>query len=338
MPDMPIRNFLRKTLPADIYGPLRAVKRSPARMFQSVMDRCGFVIARKGDYYSPLPSRRALRATMERWTKPSSMLGVEYDIAGMKIMLADLVGRYYEEFMELLPYEEALRLGFGPGYTRLDALVLYAMLRAKKPAHYVEVGSGLSTHYASLAGRRNAGEGRPMKITCVEPYPFAALKTLPGITVIRRQVQDVESGLFTSLGKDDVLFIDSSHIVRLDGDVPFLFLEVLPAMRPGPLIHIHDIPFPYHCPYPADYWIYKEVWPMWWNESMLLHALLCGNNQFRVILSTPLIRYHDEAFLREKVPDYRNISEEPNTFSSIWLNRIADATGQQPFVDPSTPP
>ena len=177
-----------------------------------------------------------------------------------------------------------------------------------------------------------------MKITCVEPYPFAALKTLPGITVIQRQVQDVESGLFTSLGKDDVLFIDSSHIVRLDGDVPFLFLEVLPAMRPGPLIHIHDIPFPYHCPYPADYWIYKEVWPMWWNESMLLHALLCGNNQFRVILSTPLIRYHDEAFLREKVPDYRNISEEPNTFSSIWLNRIADATGQQPFVDPSTPP
>jgi hypothetical protein len=94
MPDMPIRNFLRKTLPADIYGPLRAVKRSPARMLQSVMDRCGFVIARKGDYYSPLPSRRVLRATMERWTKPSSMLGVEYDIAGMKIMLADLVGRY----------------------------------------------------------------------------------------------------------------------------------------------------------------------------------------------------------------------------------------------------
>jgi predicted O-methyltransferase YrrM len=263
------------------------------------------------------------------------MLGVEYDITGMKVMLADLVGRYSEEFMRLLPYEEALRLGFGPGYTRLDAMVLYAMLRANKPAHYLEVGSGLSTYYASLAGRRNAVEGRPMKITCVEPYPFRALKTLPGITVLQQQVQDVELGLFTSLEEDDVLFIDSSHIVRLDGDVPFLFLEVLPAMRSGPLIHVHNIPFPYHCPYPAGHWIYKEVWPMWWNESMLLQALLCGNNQFAVILSTPLIRFHDEAFLRERVPDYKDIGQDPNTFSSIWLKRIGDQIGQRPLSAPS---
>ncbi len=158
--------------------------------------------------------------------------------------------------MELLPYEEALALGFGPGYTRLDALVLYAMLRAKKPARYVEVGSGLSTYYASLAGQKNASDDRPMQITCVEPYPFEALKMIAGITVLQREVQDMGLELFTELSDDDVLFIDSSHIVRLDGDVPFLFLEVLPALRTGPLIHIHDIPFPYHCPYPADYWIY----------------------------------------------------------------------------------
>ena len=117
---------------------------------------------------------------MTRWKKPSSLLGVAYDLAAMKIALADLVSRYHQEFMELLPYEEALSLGFGPGYTRLDALVLYAMLRAKKPAQYVEVGSGLSTYYASLAEQKNASEGRPMQITCVEPYPFEALRTIPG--------------------------------------------------------------------------------------------------------------------------------------------------------------
>src|SRR5258708_2723003 len=109
MSKMPIRNFLRKTLPADIYGQFRNVKNSPARMLQSIMDRCGLVVARKSDYYSPLPSRRALRATMERWAKPSSMLGVEYDITSMKVIMADLVGVYYQEFMELLPYEDALR-------------------------------------------------------------------------------------------------------------------------------------------------------------------------------------------------------------------------------------
>jgi hypothetical protein len=145
MSKMPVRTFLRKTLPSGVYGNLRDVKNFPARMFQWTMDAFGFVVARKSDYYSPLPSRRRLKATMARWTKPSSLLGVEYDLDDMKVMLADLVGKYHEEFVELLPYEEALALGFGPGYTRLDALVLYAMLRAKKPARYVEVGSGLST-------------------------------------------------------------------------------------------------------------------------------------------------------------------------------------------------
>jgi hypothetical protein len=322
MSTMPLRTLLRKTLPNGIHKQLRDVKDSPARMFQWTMDACGFVVARKSDYYSPLPSRRRLSSTMARWTKPSSLLGVAYDVAGMKITLADLVGRYLEEFMGLLPYAEALAFGFGPGYTRLDALVLYAMLRARKPARYVEVGSGLSTYYASLAGKKNASEGRPMQITCVEPYPFEALKTIPGITVLQREVQDVGLELFTGLGEDDVLFIDSSHIVRLDGDVPFLFLEVLPALPKGPLIHIHDIPFPYHCPYPADYWIYKGAWPMWWNESMLLHALLCGNKQFAVTLSTPLLRFHDEEFLNRLIPDYRTVDEEPNTFSSIWLKRV----------------
>jgi hypothetical protein len=163
MSKMPVRTLLRKTLPSSVYGHLRDLKNSPARVLQWTMDACGFVVARKSDYYSPLPSRRRLKSTMARWAKPSSLLGVAYDLAGMKVMLADLVDWYHEEFMGLLPYKEALALGFGPGYTRLDALVLYAMLRARKPARYVEVGSGLSTYYASLAGQRNASEGRPMR-------------------------------------------------------------------------------------------------------------------------------------------------------------------------------
>jgi hypothetical protein len=172
MAGTPMRTFLRKALPSGVYGQLRDVKNSPARMFQRTMDACGFVVARKSDYYSPLPSRRKLKPTMARWTKPSLLRGVAYDLAEMKVTLGDLVGRYHAEFMDLLPYEEALALGFGPGYPRLDALVLYAMLRAKKPARYVEVGSGLSTYYASLAGRKNASDGRPMQITCIEPNPL----------------------------------------------------------------------------------------------------------------------------------------------------------------------
>jgi predicted O-methyltransferase YrrM len=322
MSKMPIRTFLRKTLPEDTYRLMRYGKSSPARVFQWAMDACGFVVARKSDFYSPLPSRGRLKATRERWTRPGSLLGVNYDLERMKFTLADLVGRYRAEFIEFLPHEEALELGFGLGYPRLDALVLYAMLRAQKPQRYVEVGSGLSTYYASLAAKKNAGEGSPMQITCVEPLPFPALATIPGITLIEQEVQAVGTELFTALGENDVLFIDSSHIVRLDGDVPFLFLEVLPALRSGPLVHIHDISFPFHGPYPADYWIYQRAWPMWWNESMLLHALLCGNRRLAVSLSMPLIRFHDEAFLKQLIPDYRTVEEEPNSFSSIWLKSV----------------
>lgn len=250
------------------------------------------------------------------------MRGIEYDLAGMKGTLADLLALYQEEFLELTPYEEVLQRGFGHGYPRVDAMVLYAMLRWKRPKRYVEVGSGLSTYYASLAAERNEREGSPMRITCVEPYPFEALWAIPEIRVLQQEVQDVGVELFTSLGRNDVLFIDSSHIVRLDGDVPFLFLEVLPAMAPGAVIHVHDIPFPYHGPHPAEYWIYECVWPMWWNESMLLHALLCGSSQFAVTLSAPLIRHYDEGFLRRVVSDYRGVDTEPNTFSSIWIERV----------------
>jgi len=322
MSKMPVRRLLRRILPTNIYGVLLTIRDSPARTFQLAMDKCGFVVARKSDYYSPLPSRRRLKSTMARWARPSSLAGIEYDLPEMKTILAELIRSYDQEFMSLPPYEELLQIGFGPGYTHLDARVLYSMLRANKPSRYLEIGSGLSTYYASLAAQRNAAEGYPMEITCIEPYPFEALTTITGIKLIQAEVQDIGLDLFTSLGANDVLFIDSSHAIRLDGDVPFLFLEVLPVLKNGVLIQIHDIPFPYHCPYPPDYWIYKAVWPMWWNESILLHALLCGNNAFEIVLSAPLIRFHDEAFLLRLVPGYQTIEEQPNTFSSIWLRRV----------------
>jgi hypothetical protein len=124
----------------------------------------------------------------------------------------------------------------------------------------------------------------------------------------------------------DVLFIDSSHAVRLDSDVAYLILEILPIIRPGVLIHIHDIPFPYNIPYPAEYWVLGTApgapyWPIYWNEAMLLQSFLAFNREFEIIQSMPLLRYYDETFLKELVPSYRSVAEVPNTFSSIWLKR-----------------
>lgn len=308
-------------LPVGLQGFLQVARSSPARILQWGMERCGFLVTRAADYYSPLPSRKKLKQSMHRWSKPSSMRGVEYDLAAMESRLRALLDSYYCEFAALLPYDRVYEMGFGPGFTRVDAIVLYAMLRAKKPRRYVEVGSGVSTYYASAAAGRNAQDGHPMQIVCIDPYPHAALAAIPGVSVKMQEVQDEGLDTFTALGNNDVLFIDSTHMVRLDGDVPFLMLEVLPALRTGVVVHIHDIPFPFHSPYPASHWIYKNTWPVWWNESMLLHALLSGNRGFAITLSAPLIRYHDESFLADLIPGYTTTEEEPNTFSSIWLEK-----------------
>jgi len=128
---------------------------------------------------------------------------------------------------------------------------------------------------------------------------------------------------FGQLQKDDVLFIDSSHVLKIDGDVPFLYLEVLPTLNVGVVVHIHDVPFPYNIPYPPQLWVFSQEWPMLWNEAMVVQAFLSFNRNFRVIMSTPLIRYFDEDFLRKSIPIYESIEQNPNTFSSLWLRRVS---------------
>jgi len=320
-----MKAFARQILPSFVWDRLRRAKAdvlSPANV-QSFLDRAGYVVARKSDYYSPLTSVSDLRSTFGRWHRPSALKGVEYDLNQMKTALSDLLSRYLAEFMDIPPYEQLQQVGFGPGYTAVDALTLYMMIRQLKPKRYVEVGSGLSAYYCSLAAARNASEGHPLAITCVEPYPFEKLHTIAGINVIAKPVQDVEVALFGQLRGRDVLFIDSSHILRIDGDVPFLYLEVLPTLDVGVFIHIHDVPFPYNVPYPPQLWVFGQEWPMLWNEAMVVQAFLSFNNSFEVTMSTPLLRYFDEDFLRRSIPFYQSIDQNPNTFSSLWLKRVS---------------
>jgi hypothetical protein len=149
------------------------------------------------------------------------------------------------------------------------------------------------------------------------------LSSIPGIQVMPKKVEDVDASLFQQLEENDVLFIDSSHILRIDGDVRFLFLEVLPALNVGVVTHVHDIPYPFNFPYPPDLWIFGQQWPMFWNEAMVLQAFLAFNANFEILLSTPLIRHFDEPFLKQGIPIYESLEQNPNAFSSIWLKRTS---------------
>ncbi len=281
----------------------------------------GWVVAPTSDYYHALRPVSELQRHVARWHRPSRMPGVRFDLDAMTATLEELASSYLQEYSQLPPYDEIKRQRRGPGFTLVDAAVLYMMLRRHRPARYVEVGSGLSTYYASLAAAKNAAEGHPMKMTVVDPFLSEATRALPGVEILAREAQDLPADWYAQLAAGDVLFIDSTHVVRLDGEVPHLVLEVLPALSPGVLVHIHDVHFPYNVPcHPAAY-VFDRRWPMLFTEAMLVQAYLSHNPRVEIVLSTPLLRHHREEVLRRFLPGYRPLEAEDfdTHHGSLWL-------------------
>jgi predicted O-methyltransferase YrrM len=281
----------------------------------------GWIVARTSDYYSPLRPVGELKRQAGRWHRPSRMTGVDFDLAAMRTELEGMVAAYAGEYAALPSYDELKARKRGPGFTRVDAMVLYMMLRRHRPARYLEVGSGLSTEYAGLAAARNAAEGRPMKMTVVDPFMSEATRALPGVEAVPREAQDLPVDRYAELAAGDVLFIDSTHIVRVDGEVPYLVLEVLPALRPGVLVHVHDVHFPYNVPCDPGAYVFDRRWPMLFTEAMLVQAYLCHNPRVEILMSTPLLRHDREGFLQRTVPGYQPL--DPRDFDthhgSLWF-------------------
>jgi hypothetical protein len=300
------------------------ILRRAHRALIGTLNRMGWVVAPTSDYYHALRPVSELQRHVTRWHRPSRMPGVRFDLDAMTATLEELASSYLQEYSQLPPYDEIKRQRRGPGFTLVDAAVLYMMLRRHRPPRYVEVGSGLSTYYASLAAARNGAEGHPMKMTAVDPFVSEATRALPGVEILAREAQDLPAEWYAQLAAGDALFIDSTHIVRLDGEVPHLVLEVLPALSPGVLVHIHDVHFPYNVPcHPAAY-VFDRRWPMLFTEAMLVQAYLSHNPRVEIVLSTPLLRHHREEVLRRLLPGYRPLEAEDfdTHHGSLWLRTV----------------
>jgi len=252
------------------------------------------------------------------------LTGVAYDLEAMKALLGTLVGEYGSELASLPSYEDSKTLGYGPGFTIVDAQVTYWMVRHLKPKRYLEVGSGLSTFYAWQAAQRNAKEGKPCDLACIDPYASDKVKTIPGLEIIQKPVQSLDPAFFDRLEEGDVFFIDSTHVVKLDGDVPDVYLEAVPRLAPGVWIHSHDVHFPYNVPHPAEAYVLNAKWPMVWTEAMLLQAFLSHNPNYRLELAAPMLRHFDEPFLKETLPGYRSTvpADYDTHFGSVWYRRL----------------
>jgi predicted O-methyltransferase YrrM len=164
----------------------------------------------------------------------------------------------------------AIQAGPGPArfdqgwFPRLDAAAAYALVRRERPGRIVEIGSGHSTRFLARAVQDG---GAATAITCIDPAPRATLAQLK-VHHVPALLQDADPALIDGLTAGDILFIDSSHVAMPGSDVDRLFLDVLPRLNPGVIVHVHDITLPDAYP-PA--WTWRG-----YNEQLLVGALLQG--------------------------------------------------------------
>ncbi|MDD2822989.1 MAG: class I SAM-dependent methyltransferase [Candidatus Daviesbacteria bacterium] len=269
----------------------------------------GFFIL-PNNFYQPVPDTSLIN--IKKLEKVQSLDGININETKQLSLLQNF-SKFKDEYLKI-PY-----IGESQGhifyfnnlaFDGVDALVYYCMIRHFNPKNIIEVGSGWSTKIAAQAVLQN----RQGELVSIEPYPQPFMQNLfPGLSkVIAKKVEENDISIFEQLKENDILFIDSSHTVKTGGDVNYLFLEVLPRLKKGVIIHIHDIFFPFD--YPKD-WILKEH--RLWAEQYLLQAFLMFNDTFEVIYSNSFMGYKHSKKVKNifsNSPFYKG--------GSIWIQKI----------------
>jgi hypothetical protein len=280
-----------------------------SKRFRELEER-GFHIT-SPHYYSPIPTVTELSDDL--WESPSELVGVDMNVERQLELLRDVFPRYRAEYDALPktssddPRDFNLNNGLFDG---TDATVMYCMVRHFSPRLFVEIGSGWSSRLIAQAALRN----KDTEVVCIDPYADATLRAgLPGLTkVISERVETVGFAPFERLDHGDMLSIDSSHVVRIGNDVRFLYLEVFPRLKPGVIIHVHDIFLPFEYP---KHWVVDER--RFWNEQYLLQAFLTYNQEYEVMLCNSFLGVHFADLLRATFP-----SAPWWGGGSFWMRRV----------------
>jgi predicted O-methyltransferase YrrM len=271
------------------------------------------VLPVRDHYYEPLINPKALRYPLDR---ERELRGVDLNVAEQLSLLERFS---YQAELDSLPRQDTGRLEFfyhNASFESGDAEFYYSIIRLLKPGKIIEIGSGHSTLMAvnAINMNRKADAGYTNELICIEPYEQPWLERL-GVKVLRSRAEELGYELFESLRENDILFIDSSHVIRPQGDVLFEVLELFPRLRSGVLIHVHDIFTP------RDYlqaWIVDEA--KLWNEQYLLEAFLSVNSEFQVIGALNYLKHHYPRELGARLPvlGQEMQSREPGSF---WIRR-----------------
>ncbi len=268
-----------------------------------------------GHYYSPIPRMDEVLADADRiWSFPDRVPGIDHR--------PDEQRRTIEQIGEALGGDDlpddpapdrryyARNVAFGIG----DATMLHGMLRLLRPRQIVEIGSGYSSALILDTIERHLPE---TTVTFVEPYTDLLRSLMrPGddahSTILETRAQDLNVEVVRELERDDVLFIDSTHVVRTASDVCRIVLDLLPEVRPGVVVHIHDMFWPFELP---RHWVEEG---RQWAECYLVRAFLTSNRDWQILLMNDYVGRYEGELLQRVLPRFLG-----NPGGSLWLRRVA---------------
>ena len=271
------------------------------------------------DFYSPVPAWEELPDDL--FERRSPLRGIDFDLDSHLAFLQAL-----HPF--LAEFEPPPGFTWDNGmYGPVEADVLHAMVRYHKPSRVIELGSGFSSLIIAAAAQRNATEGNPVRYTVHDPFARDFVRERLGASALRSEsAVDVPLDELSTLVAGDVLFIDTTHTVKLGSEVNHLILDVLPTIGPGVLVHVHDIFLPYE---------YPRAFPermFYWAEQYLLQAFLTQNSAWEVVLPLNALVRERQGDVAQLVPSFRP-GAGPGAF---WIRRKGGRRSIDSSADPTT--
>ncbi len=308
-----------------------------ASLFQAVQGGLGVSVT-PSHFYFPVPNLKSFQQKDWVACRPC---------AALDFRLQEQIQRLHTE---MLPFAAEWNFAEAPSgdnhefhlnngfFEHVDAEVAYAFVRRAKPRMLVEVGSGNSTLLLASALKKNAAEGQPSEMISIDPHAQPYLKGgIPGqMQLMEIPVQKAPLEIFRRLRANDILFIDSSHVVSMDSDVVHECLRILPELAPGVLVHFHDIFTPLD--YPEKFVMTNLCF---WGEQYLLEAFLSFNSTFRVLWSSSAMQHFHPDVLQNAFPawegSFGRMPARLKIFSptldgtnvwpcSFWIQRVGEAS------------
>lgn len=273
-------------------------------------------------YYSPVPDKKKVLQYLSQHSL-QDMPGVSFNESRQMDLVKTLGQGFGKECAWPRTHSEAAHSGDyyadNNAFAYSSAAFLYSMIRYKQPKRLIEVDAGHSTRVINQALLKNQKEnGYKCHFISIDPYPEQFTQpAFSALTEFRENfVEDVPLSIFTDLSAGDILFIDTSHVIKTGGDVNYLYLQILPRLNPGVVVHIHDIYLPFE--YPSIHFTNKLKYL--WTEQYLLQALLADNDKYQILLACYYMQTQYPEIFAEVYPSFNKDKDRPS--SSFYIQRI----------------